>query len=104
MANEQFTEVLRNRDGKALLVKFGATWCGPCKALQPILEELAVEWEEYIDFFAVDVDDDPELAIKYKIRSVPVIFMFDDESQFMARLNGMRSKTELSNFLNGFYS
>ena len=58
---------------KPAIVDFYATWCGPCKALAPIMDELAGEYAGQIDIYKVDIDQSPELAAAFGIRSVPSI-------------------------------
>lgn len=59
-----------------LAIKFGALWCGPCKIIKPIVEELAKEYEGKIAFSNVDVDNNPELSNEFGIRNVPTILFF----------------------------
>ena len=61
-----------------VLVDFFATWCGPCKMLSPVLEEVAKEVEEKLDIVKVDVDQDGELAMRFGIMSVPTMIIFKD--------------------------
>ena len=58
------------------VVDFNATWCGPCKMLGPVLEELSGELEGKAKFFAVDVDENEELAERYGIMSIPYVAVF----------------------------
>lgn len=58
---------------KPALIDFYASWCGPCKALSPILEELAEEYAGKIDIYKVNVDDERELASLFRIRTVPTL-------------------------------
>ncbi len=58
---------------KPAIVDFNATWCGPCKQIAPILEELSVEYKDKIVIYTVDIDESPELAKAFKIRSIPAI-------------------------------
>ncbi len=60
------------------LVDFGATWCGPCKKLHPILKELAHAYRGKIRVFEVDVEESPKTAIKYGITGVPQLLFFKD--------------------------
>ena len=55
------------------LIDFYASWCGPCKSLSPVLDELAKEYSGKIDIYKVNVDDEPELASLFRIRSVPTL-------------------------------
>lgn len=58
-----------------VLLDFFATWCGPCKMLAPIIEELASEYEGKVKIFKVDVDNDPELARQFDIASIPTLVL-----------------------------
>lgn len=60
------------------VVDFNATWCGPCKMLAPVLEELSAEMEGKASFYAMDVDDNPEIASQYNISSIPYVAVFKD--------------------------
>lgn len=59
-----------------VLLDFGATWCGPCKALTPILEKLAAELGPKAKVLAIDADDSAAIATQYKVRAVPTIISF----------------------------
>lgn len=61
-----------------VLVSFGAEWCEPCKWLEPILEELKQQLGDKVNFHKIDVDQHPELATHYHIRSVPTLLLFID--------------------------
>lgn len=63
--------------GKALAVEFGAEWCSSCKALEPLLYELSLEYGK-VDFAKVDVDKEPELANQFGIRSLPTLILFQN--------------------------
>ena len=60
------------------VVDFNATWCGPCKMLAPVLEELSAEMEGKASFYAMDVDDNPEIASEYGISRIPYVAVFKD--------------------------
>jgi thioredoxin 1 len=59
-----------------VLLDFGATWCGPCKALEPVLEKLATELGDRVKVLAIDADDSAAIAAKYKVRAVPTVISF----------------------------
>ena len=61
-----------------VLVDFFADWCGPCKMLAPVIEKLANEFADKLNVYKVNVDDDPDLARKFGIVSIPSLFLFKD--------------------------
>lgn len=61
-----------------VVVDFFADWCGPCKMLAPIFEELAPEYEGRAKFIKVDVDHSPDLAMKFRVASIPTIIILKD--------------------------
>ena len=71
---EEFNKVINETD--IVIVDFFATWCGPCKMLSPVLEEVAEAKKDEITIIKVDVDDEVELANKYHISSIPTILIF----------------------------
>jgi thioredoxin 1 len=79
---------------KPVLVKFGAEWCGPCRMLAPILEEvLAVESANF-DIVSVDVDNSPEISANYGIQSLPTMILFKD-GENVAQFMGMMQKEDV---------
>lgn len=60
------------------LVDFWATWCGPCKMIAPVLEELAADYEGKADILKLDVDENPSTAAKYEVMSIPTLIVFKD--------------------------
>ncbi len=83
--------------GQPVLVDFYATWCGPCRMLAPVLEQLAGELEGRITFAKVDVDAAPELAARYQITGVPTLLLFQngrvvDEVVGLVPLGSLRAR------------
>ncbi len=66
------------KDNKLVLVDFWATWCGPCRMVAPIMEQLAQHYEGKVRIAKVDVDENPGLASKFGIMSIPTVILFQD--------------------------
>ena len=77
-----------------VVVDFWAPWCGPCKAIAPILEELADELGEAVKICKVNVDNNSDIAGKYEIRAIPTILIFKD-GQVADTVVGLSSKEDL---------
>mgnify|MGYP000216616701 CR=1 FL=1 len=77
VTDENFEETIGNKD-KPVLVKFGAEWCGPCKQIGPILEELSDEMAGKVKVAKVDVDANQNAAMSMGVRGIPALFIFKD--------------------------
>ena len=93
--NEIFDEVVNS---KYALVDFSATWCGPCRMLAPVLDELADELDGKVAFFNADVDENMGLAQKYGISSIPALIIFKDGKPVDSMI-GFRPKEDLREFI-----
>ncbi len=82
------------------LVDFWAEWCGPCKMLTPILDELANEYAGRVRFGKVNIDEHQGLAAEYGISSIPTLLLFKD-GQVANQMVGLRSKRDLKASLDG---
>ncbi len=79
---------------KPVVVDFWAPWCGPCKAIAPILDELAKELGDSVVIAKVNVDDNQELAAKYSVRAIPTILFFKS-GEMKDQIVGLAQKTAL---------
>lgn len=82
-----------------VVVDFAASWCGPCRAMAPMLENLAHEYGDRVRFAKVDIDDDPWLAEQLQISAVPTLLIFHD-GRLVERSVGMTSANAIKGKLN----
>ena len=94
--NNNMSEAL---ESSLALVDFSATWCGPCKMLAPVLEEISEELTGKLDFFNAEVDANDELALKYGIQNIPALVIFKN-GEVADRSVGFQSKEKLKAFVN----
>ncbi len=81
---------------KPVVVDFWAEWCGPCRMVAPVLEEIASEHQDKIRIAKLNVDDAPEIARRYEIMSIPTLLVFKD-GVLKKRLIGAKGKGQLLN-------
>jgi thioredoxin 1 len=75
ITDANFEEVIKNSD-KPIMIDFWAEWCGPCKMLTPIVEELASDFEEKAIVGKLNVDDNPNVSMLFQVRNIPTILFF----------------------------
>ena len=90
------TEVLSSE--KPVLVDYWAEWCGPCKMVAPILEEIATEYADRLKVCKIDIDENTKTPNRYGVRGIPTLMLFR-EGQIEATKVGALSKSQLAGFL-----
>ena len=97
LTEQNFAEEVLRSD-KPVLVDFWATWCGPCRMLAPVVEEIAREQEGIIKVGKVNVDEQPGLTAAFRVASIPTVMVFRD-GQLVNTALGFRSKAQLEAML-----
>lgn len=84
---------------QTVLIDFWASWCGPCKMLSPIIDELAQEVSSDVKICKLNVDDERELAMEFQVRSIPTLVIIRD-GKVVTTSVGVKSKAEILSMLN----
>ncbi len=92
VSDSSFKQEVLDQEG-AVLVDFWATWCGPCRVLHPVLEEIAAERDD-VKIISLDIDENQSTAAQYEVLSVPTMILFKD-GQLVKRMVGAMPKRKL---------
>lgn len=96
ISGKEFDEV---KQQSVAIIDFSATWCGPCKMLAPVLEEVSNQLEGKVAFYNVDVDDNPELAEAFNITNIPALVLLKNGEQADMKV-GFSPKDGILSFIN----
>ncbi|MFM7534885.1 MAG: thioredoxin [Acidimicrobiales bacterium] len=100
LTTSTFDETVQSSD-TAVVVDFWAEWCGPCKMIAPILTEIATEQKGKVTIAKLNVDEHPDLAMKYNVMSIPTLLVFEG-GELRKRLVGAKGKGQLLQELKEF--
>jgi thioredoxin 1 len=99
-SSAQFDELIKTQ--YILLADFSATWCGPCQAIKPTVESISKEYSDKVKVCVIDIDDNPNIAKKYQVKSVPT-FLFFYKGTAVKKISGANPKAliaEVENLYN----
>jgi len=102
ISNEKFSEMVLKAK-LPVLVDFWAPWCGPCRMVAPLVNELANEYDGKVSFVKINVDENPETARQYGVMSIPTLIIFKS-GQPVSNIVGFRPKPELKKNLDAALS
>jgi thioredoxin 1 len=96
MTDDEFESILGS--GKTCICDFSASWCGPCRLMAPILEDISEKYKKSYYFYQIDIDSAEEIAKKYNVTAVPTIIIFRDGKE-LGRTSGYQEFEEFEKFM-----
>ena len=87
-----------SESNKPIIIDFWASWCGPCKAIGPVVEELAEKFKDSVKIMKLNVDENQKTAVNYGVRSIPTLILFK-EGKVLDTLIGLVPKERLEDFV-----
>jgi len=100
LSKDNFDDIVNNSE-KPVLVDFWASWCGPCRAIAPVMDELSEEYDGKAILAKVNVDNEREISTKFRIMSIPTVMLFKG-GQVVEKIVGARSKADFKNMLDKY--
>lgn len=98
-SSQQFDQVLKSQ--KIIFADFWAEWCGPCRAVSPVVEKLSQEYGEKVDFVKINVDTNGKLAQKYNVSCIPTLAIFKD-GKIVSQKSGAATKESFKTMIDRF--
>ena len=100
VSDSDFEQEVEKSDGLTI-VDFWATWCGPCRMIAPILDQLAVEYDGKVKVAKLDVDQNPAITQKYTIQAMPTLMIFKGGKKVAERVGALTQKKQLQDWITG---
>lgn len=94
LTEAEFNEKIGQSE-KPVVIDFSATWCGPCKMLEPVVEKLSEEWVGKAEVYKIDIDQTPSIAQNFQVMGVPTLMLFKN-GEVVASLVGFKTKRTIA--------